>query len=89
MFQDNLLVPCSRVKQSSRLDSLTLEDGTDMLSQNVSMELSFYAAVKSQKSADLIYVTVEAENNASECIISEEMKTSNLKYLYSAVKQRS
>jgi hypothetical protein len=68
---------------------LTLEDGTDRLSQNVSMELPFYAAVKSPKSADLIYVTMEAKNSASKCIISEEMKTSNLKYLCTAMKQRS
>jgi hypothetical protein len=50
------------------------------------MELPFYAAVKSQRRADLIYVTAEARNHASECIISEEMKTSNLKYLCTAVK---
>jgi len=47
------------------------------------------AAVKSQKSTGLIYITAEARNHARECSISEEMKTSNLKYLCAAVKQRS
>jgi len=53
------------------------------------MELPAYAAVKSQESADLIYVTAEARNHANECIISEETKTPNLKYLRTAVKYRS
>ena len=40
MFQDNLLVPPSRVKKAKKkalfLDFLTVEDGTDRLSQKVS-----------------------------------------------------
>jgi len=47
------------------------------------------ATGKSQKSTGLIYAMAEARNRASECSISEEMKTSNLKYLCTAVKQRS
>ena len=43
LFQDNLLVPSSRVKKAKKkaffLKILTLEDGTDRLSQNVSQEL--------------------------------------------------
>jgi hypothetical protein len=39
VFQDNLLVPPSRVK-----DFLTLEGGTDSSSQNVGTELPLYAA---------------------------------------------
>ena len=42
-FQDNLLVPSSGVKKAKKkaffLKILTLEDGTDRLSQNVSQEL--------------------------------------------------
>jgi len=38
-FRDNLSVPSLRVKKS-----LTLEDGTDMLSRNVGKELPHYAA---------------------------------------------
>jgi len=47
------------------------------------------AAGKSQKSTGLIYITAEASNHVNECSISEEMNTSNLKYLCAAVKQRS
>jgi hypothetical protein len=36
------------------LDCLTFKDGTDRLSQNVSMELTFYAGYKRQKGADLV-----------------------------------
>jgi hypothetical protein len=39
-FQDNLFVPSSRVKKAKKkaffLDFLTVEDGTDRLSQNAS-----------------------------------------------------
>jgi hypothetical protein len=48
MFRDNLSVPSSRAKKYKKKDKkkdiLTLEDGTDRLSRNVSMELPYYAA---------------------------------------------
>jgi hypothetical protein len=44
-FQDNVSVPSSGLKKSNKkllfLDSLTLEDGTNMLVQNVGKELPF------------------------------------------------
>ena len=46
-FLDNILVPSSGVKKSKNkaffLDFLTLEDGTDRLSQNSSKELALHA----------------------------------------------
>ena len=37
-FREDLLVPCSRVKQSNRLDSLTVEDGTDRCCSKIPKE---------------------------------------------------
>jgi hypothetical protein len=41
------------------LNCLALEDGTDGLLRNVCKELTLLGCVKSQKSADLIYVAPE------------------------------
>jgi hypothetical protein len=44
-FQDSVSVPSSRGKKPKKndLDSLTLEDGTSMLSRNVCKRLPFHA----------------------------------------------
>jgi hypothetical protein len=52
MFRDNLSVPTSRAKKCKKKykkkykkkDFLILEDRTDRLSRNVSIELPFYSA---------------------------------------------
>jgi hypothetical protein len=43
-FRDHISVLSSRVKKKKSKDFVTLEDGTDMLSQNVSKELPHDAA---------------------------------------------
>ena len=43
-FRDNILVPTARFNNSLRFGFLTLADGTDRLSPNVSMKLPLLAA---------------------------------------------
>jgi hypothetical protein len=55
------------------LDFLTLEDGTDTLSRNVSKGITTWRCVTPQKSADLISIAAEAWNHGSElCFLARE-----------------
>jgi hypothetical protein len=59
-FRDNLLVPSLRVKNSKKLDFLTLEEGVDKLS----LRIDNLRCLITQKSADFIYIMAEAWNHA-------------------------